>query len=114
MSRAQEILEYASNLSYKYYGQPLVIVGDGRVLNLAKKTLGYFDMAEEPVNHRMCVLSTGKKAFCLKGVKEDKYFTYEHTKEVVKESVDDAVWDCVLVTGMRFKANVRVNPYARE
>lgn len=115
--REKEILEYADSLSREYYGLPLVVVynGDEKILSLVSEVLEEYEISSDFLPHRMCVTDYCKKAFGLKGdvAEHDMFFEFEHTKEVFKEAVGDDVLDCLIVTGVRNRMNVMVNPYGR-
>lgn len=56
----------------------------------------------------------GKSIFFIRGSKKDdaRYYTFEHAKEVYKDSKEmkDDVWDCVLIQKMKNNKDVIVNP----
>lgn len=115
--REKEILEYADSLSREYYGLPLVVVynGNKKILSLVREVLEDYEVSSDFIPHRMCVTDYCKKAFGLKGdvAEHDRFFEFEHTKEVFDEAVGDDVLDCLIVRGVRNRMNVMVNPYGR-
>lgn len=116
MTREQEILLYADELSRTYYEKPLLFdYHDKRLLDIARETLSEYEVANSMIPQRICVSSHGEKAFGLRALeeKDNKYYDFEHTKEVFEEAVNDDVWDCVIVSAIRHKANVIVNPFAK-
>lgn len=113
---AGEILKFASEKSQKYYQKPLVFVKNKDIKSeiiedLIKTFLSdnEYEVVDSFVNRRLCICD-GVEAFRVKGQTKDYYYTFAHTKEVFKEAKNDEVWDCILVTAMRNKANTTVNP----
>ena len=121
MEREKKILTYAQELSRVFYEKPLAFIYTGdnaskRLLYLAEEVLDEYEVTNGFLPHRVCVTAECPTTFGLKGItaKDDKHYSFEHTKEVFKEAVDDEVWDCLLVTAVKKKGNVMVNPFGED
>lgn len=110
---SREILDLAVEMTKKYYGKPLVLVGESQKI---KDELEEYELSDEIVPHRLNVVIDGKEAFAVIGitVEATEWYSYEHAKEVFKEAVDDSVWDCLLINAMRAHMNTMVYPFVRD
>ena len=112
MNREVEILKFASEISKRYYGKPLVIL-DEACEEVARKCLDEYETSDEFVRERMNVSTKYERVFCMQGITKhgNRFFDYKHAKEVFKEAVDDDVWDCFIVTAVRYNTDIMVNPF---
>ncbi len=130
IENAKKILRLASSLSNEYYKQPLVVLdsedANSKVLlDLISTTLEYEEyevVKKHPsdfISFRLNVLSFRSDesdldidAFGIKGITDDAtlFFSCDHTEQVRKEATGDDVWDCPLITAMRYQKNTFICP----
>lgn len=117
MEKSEEVLKFAAKLSKEFYGKPLVIVTEFDLLRLAQKVLDPSDyrVAIDFEPFRLCAETIGKGCFGVRGCGMNYEYTFDHAKEVYEESkVNDPIYDCLLITAMKDKKNVYVNPFGTD
>ena len=117
MGKSEEVLKFAAKLSKEFYGKPLVIVSEFDLLRLAQKVLDPSDY-QVSIDYEpfcLCAETIGKGCFGVRGVDGNYEYTFDHAKEVYKESKEnDPVYDCLLIMAMKDRKNVYVNPFGSD